>query len=180
MGRTFAVLGHSLPGFWLGIVAILIFAVWFELLPAGTMGLHGVSWKNFVLPVAVLAWLPMAGYVRLVRSSMLEILDAGYITLARAKGLSERVIIWKHGLRNAIIAPLTFGGLLLANLVRGSVAVETVFAWPGIARWGVQAVWANNFNVLVLVTLVFTLGYVVMAVLVDILYGIVDPRIRYT
>ncbi len=111
---------------------------------------------------------------------MLEILDSEYIKLARAKGVSQTIVIWKHAFRNAIIAPLTFSGLLLAGLITGSVAVETVFAWPGIARWGVQAIWSNNFNVLALVTLVFTLGYVVLAFLVDVLYATVDPRIRYS
>lgn len=178
-GRTFAVLGHSLPSFWIAIVAILVFAVWLGWLPSGTMGINGMSFENFILPVLVLAWLPMAGYVRLVRSAMLEIMDSEYIKLARAKGVGSKVVIWKHAFRNALIAPLTFSGLLMAGLMTGSVAVETVFSWPGIARWGVQAVWQNNLTVLSLVTLVFTLGYVIMAFAVDLLYAVVDPRIRY-
>ena len=122
----------------------------------------------------------MAGYTRLVRSSMLEIMDSEFVKLARAKGVNTRVVIWKHALRNATIAPLTFAGVLLAGLVSGSVAVETVFAWPGIARWGVQAVFSNNLNVLSIVTLVFTVFYVIASFLVDILYVFVDPRIRYS
>ena len=180
LGRGFAVLGHSLPSFWIGIAAILIFAVWLGWLPSGTMGVHGTSWKNFVLPTVILAWLPMAGYTRLVRSSMLEILDSEFVKLARAKGVPDTVVVWKHGLRNAVIAPLTFSGLLLAGLITGSVAVETVFAWPGVARWGVQAVNNNNLNVLVTVTLVFTLAFVVLAFVIDLLYVVLDPRIRLT
>ena len=179
-GRAFAVVGHSLPSFWVGLVGILLFSVWLQWLPSATQGIDGINWKNYVMPTLVLAWLPMAGYTRLVRSSMLEIMDSEFIKLARAKGVNVRSVIWKHAFRNATIAPLTFGGMLLAGLVSGSVAVETVFAWPGIARWGVQAVFENNLNVLSIVTLVFTVFYVVASFLVDILYVVVDPRIRYS
>ena len=179
LGRGFAVLGHSVPQFWVGMVGILVFSVWLGLLPSGTMGIYGTSWRNFVLPVAVLGWSPMAAYLRLTRSAMLEILDSEYVTFARAKGVRPIAVIWKHSFRNALIPPLTLSGLQLAVLITGSVAVETVFAWPGIGRWAVQAVWTNNFNVLALVTLVFSAGFAVMSFLVDILYGVVDPRIRY-
>lgn len=179
IGRSFAVTGHSVPGFWVAIMGILIFSVTLRWLPSGTMGIDGVSWKNFVMPAAILAWLPMAGYTRLVRSSMLEILDSEFVKLARAKGVPRAAVIWKHGLRNAVIAPLTFSALLLAGLVTGSVAVETVFAWPGIAQWGVRAVFTNNLNVLVLVTMIFTLIVVIANFIADILYVVVDPRIRY-
>ena len=178
-GRMFAAFGQSLPSFWIAIVSILIFAVWLGWVPAGTMG-DGFSPKHFILPVGILAWLPLAGYVRLVRSAMLEVLDSEYIKLARAKGMPERTVIWKHAFKNAAIAPLTFGGLLLAGLISGSIAVEGVFAWPGIARWGVEAVWNNNFGVLALVTLMFTLGYIVVNFIVDLLYAVVDPRVRYS
>ena len=179
-GRLFAVIGHSLPSFWVGIVAILVFSVMLKWLPSATQGIDGINWKNYIMPTLVLAWLPMAGYTRLVRSSMLEILDSEFVKLARAKGVSTRGVVWRHGLRNATIAPLTFAGVLLAGLVSGSVAVETVFAWPGIARWGVTAVYSNNLNVLSIVTLVFTVFYVVASFLVDVLYVYVDPRIRYS
>ena len=180
IGRGFAVLGHSLPSFWIGITSILIFAVWLGVLPTGTMGLDGVHPQNFVLPVLILAWLPMSGYTRLVRSSMLEIMDSEFVKLARAKGVSSRSVLFKHAFRNALIAPLTFSGLLLAGLIHGSIAVETVFSWPGIARWGVEAVWSNNLNVLSIVTLLFTLAYVAASFLTDVLYAFVDPRIRLT
>ncbi len=180
IGRSFAVLGHSLPSFWIGITSILIFAVWLDLLPAGTMGISGTNPKNFILPALILAWLPMSGYTRLVRSSMLEIMDSEFVKLARAKGVSPTSVLFKHAFRNAVIAPLTFSGLLLAGLIHGSIAVETVFSWPGVARWGVEAVWNNNLNVLSIVTLLFTLAYVAASFLTDVLYAFVDPRIRLT
>ncbi len=179
VARGFAVAGHSLPVFWVGLVSILVFSVWLHWLPSGTMGINGTSWKNFVLPTAVMAWYPVAAYMRLTRSAMLEILDSEFIKFARAKGVGYYAVIWKHAFRNALIPPLTLSGLQLAILITGSVAIETVFSWPGIGRWAVQAVWTNNFNVLALTTLVFSTGFAVMSFLVDLLYAVVDPRIRY-
>ncbi len=179
LGRGFALFGQTLPTFWLGIVAILVFAVWLGWLPTGTMG-EGLAIRNYILPTATLAWLAAAGYLRLTRSAMLEVLDSEYIKLARAKGLNSWAIIWKHAFKNAAIAPLTYSGLLLAGFITGSIAVETVFSWPGLARYAVEAVWNNNFTVLAVVTLIFTLGYVMANFLVDVLYGYIDPRIRYT
>ena len=177
-GRSSAVLGQSLPTFWLGIVGIYVFSVKLGWLPSSTMGEGFFLNKNLIMPTIVLAWLPMAGYLRLVRSAMLDVLDSEYIKLARSKGVSQRSVIWKHGFRNAILAPLTFGGVLLAGLITGSVAVETVFAWPGIARWAVEAVFSNNLTVLGAVTLIFTTAFIVGNFLVDILYAFVDPRLR--
>ncbi|MDP2948736.1 MAG: ABC transporter permease [Chloroflexota bacterium] len=177
IGRTFAILGQSLPAFWVAILGVLVFAVWLGWLPTGTMG-EGVSVRNYIMPTFILAWMPMAGYVRLTRSAMLEILDSEYIKMARAKGVNEFLVIWKHGFRNAILAPLTLAALMLAGLISGSVAVETVFAWPGIARYSVEAVWNNNIPVLSVVVLIFTLAFVLANFLVDILYAYVDPRIR--
>lgn len=180
-GRSFAMLGQSLPTFWLGIVGIFIFSVRLGWLPSGTMQEEGFFLnKNLIMPTIVLAWLPMAGYLRLVRSAMLEVLDSEYIKLARAKGVSPQSVIWKHSFRNAILSPLTFAGVLLAGLITGSVAVETIFAWPGIARWAVEAVFSNNLTVLGAVTLVFTFFFIAANFVVDILYAFVDPRLRLT
>lgn len=179
IGRGFAIVGQSVPGFWIALMAILIFAVWLRWLPPATMG-EGFAVRNFIMPVAILAWLPTAGYVRLTRSAMLEVLDSEYVKLARAKGVPYRQVILKHVLRNSIIAPLTLGSVLLIGLIEGSVAVETVFGWPGIARWGVEAVYSNNLNVLALVTLFFTAMFLMMNLITDLLYVVVDPRIRYT
>lgn len=179
IGRAFALLGQSLPAFWIAILSILIFAVWLEWLPAGTQG-EGFSLKHYILPTLTLAWLPAAGYLRLMRSSMLEVLDSEYVKLARAKGVGVNTIIWKHAFKNAAIAPLTFSGLVLAGFITGSVSVEVVFGWPGIARLAVEAVQTNNLTTISVITLMFTLIYVVANFVVDIIYGMIDPRIRYS
>lgn len=179
LGRGFAIFGQSVPGFWIALVAILVFSVWLRWLPPATMG-EGLAIRNYVMPVAILAWLPAAGYVRLTRSAMLEVLDSEYVKLARAKGVPTGKVILKHVLRNSVIAPLTLASVLLVGLIEGSVAVESVFGWPGMARWGVEAVYSNNLNVLALVTLFFTAMFLVMNLITDLLYAVADPRIRYT
>ena len=179
LGRAFALFGQALPTFWVGIVGILVFAVWLGWLPSGTMG-EGFSIKHYILPTLTLAWFGAAGYVRLVRSAMLEVLDSEYVKLARAKGVNSRTLIWKHAFKNAAIAPLTLSGLLLAGFITGSISVETVFAWPGLARFGIEAVWTNNFTVLAVLVLIFTGAFVLLNFLADILYAFIDPRIRYS
>ncbi len=174
--RVIALFGQATPSFWVGIMAILIFAVYLGWLPSGRSG----DWKHFVLPTVTLATEPLAGYLRLTRSAMLEILDSEYVKLARAKGVSSQGVIWKHALRNAIIPPLTVSGLLLAGLLTGSVIVESVFAWPGVGRLAVQAVLDNDFQILTGIVLLFTTVYVVLSFLIDLTYVLVDPRIRYT
>ena len=175
LGRVIAILGQGLPSFWVGIVAILIFAVGLGWLPSSG---RGDSWQEFVLPTITLAWLPLAAYMRLTRSSMLDILDSEFVTFARAKGVGPWTIITKHALSNAIISPLTFSGLLLAGFITGSVVVETVFSWPGIGRLAITAVFDNDFPVLSAVVLLFTVMYVTTNLVVDVLYAIIDPRIR--
>ena len=110
---------------------------------------------------------------------MLDVLDSEYIKLAKAKGLPGRTVIFKHALRNAIIPPLTFAGVTLGSVVTGSLVAETVFAWPGLGQLAVQALWAFDYPLLQGIVIVFTLMYVLVALLVDILYAYVDPRIRY-
>jgi len=115
-----------------------------------------------------------------MRSAVLEVLDSEFVKLARTKGVTNNMVIWKHAVQNAMIAPLTLSGLLLAGFITGSVSVEVVFGWPGLARYAVEAVWTNNFTVLVVVTLLFTFGFVLINFITDILYAIIDPRIRLT
>ena len=179
LGRTFAALGIATPTFWAAMVAILVFSVMLGWLPTATKG-EGVAIRNFILPTFVLATHAMAGYLRLMRSAMLDTLDSEYVKLARAKGAKGRTVIWKHAFKNAALVPLTYAGLLFAGFITGSIAVEVVFAWPGIARFGAEAAVANNLPVVVAVTLLFTTFYVVINFAVDILYGFVDPRIRYS
>ena len=173
--KIFALLGQSAPDYWIGLMLIWIFAVelgWFP-----TSGKGGIS--NMVLPVFTLSWFQIAAIMRLVRSSMLDVLDSEYVKLARIKGVPEWKVIWKHSLRNASIAPLTFFGMTATSLITGAVIVETVFAWPGIGKLAVDAVLARDFQVVQMVALVFTIGYVGLNLLVDVLYAYLDPRIRY-
>lgn len=174
-GRIFALFGQAMPAFWLGLVLIILFSVQFRLLPTGQRG----GPDHFVLPAITLGWVSAAGLLRLVRSSVLEVLDTEYIKLARAKGVNHMVVVWKHALRNALIAPLTYSGIILAGFITGSVVTETVFGWPGLGRLGIDAVNNNDFPVMVAVVSLLTVMYVGIALAVDILYAIVDPRIRY-
>ena len=177
--RGFALFGQCLPQFWIGILGILIFAVWLNWLPAATMG-EGFSIKHYVMPTITLAWLPAAGYLRFTRSAMLEVLDSEYVKLARIKGVSHNKVIWRHAFMNAALAPLTATALVLASFITGSVLVEAVFAWPGIGFFLVQAVFSNNINVIVAVILFFTALFILVNFVVDVLYGFIDPRIRYS
>lgn len=175
MGRTFALFGQALPAFWVGIVLILIFAVHFEWLPTGRRG----GWDHFILPSITLGWSSAAAIVRLVRSSMLDVLGSEYVRFARAKGVTSRSVVWKHALRNAFIPTLTYTGILLAAFLTGTVVTETVFAWPGLGRLAIQAVFNNDFPVITGAVLLFTFVYLGINFLVDLSYVFLDPRIRY-
>jgi len=172
--KFLAILGQALPGFWLAIVAIYIFSVNWHLLP--TAGTGGPA--NYVLPVATLAFFLLPGMMRLVRSSMLDVLGSEYVKLARIKGLPERTVIWKHALRNALIAPLTAAGAIFAGLITGAVILETVFAWPGVGRLLVTAVSGRDFPVVQGIVMMVAVMVLVINLLVDIAYAYVDPRIR--
>lgn len=175
LGRAVALFGQALPPFWLGIMLILVFAVRLGWLPTSRQG----GFEHFILPSITLGWLAASGILRLVRSSMLDVLDSEFVKLARAKGVGGMQIVWRHAFRNAILPPLTYAGLLLASLITGAVVTETVFAWPGLGRLAVQAVYANDFPVITGVVLLFTVVYVGMNFLIDIAYAYFDPRIRY-
>ena len=176
VGRTFALFGQAIPAFWLGIMLILIFAVQFDLLPTSRRG----DWSHYVLPSITLGWVASAGFLRLVRSAMLEVLDSEYVKFARAKGVSLQKVIWKHALRNSLIPPLTFAGVLMGAFLTGAVVVETVFGWPGLGSLAVKAVLNNDFPVMTGVVMIFAAIFVVANFLVDIIYAYVDPRIRYS
>jgi peptide/nickel transport system permease protein len=175
-GKVFALLGQSLPSFWLGLMLMWIFAVHLEWFPPSGRG----TFMHMILPGFALGYLPIAAVMRLTRSSMLEVLDTEYVKLARIKGVSERKVIWKHCLRNATIAPLTYFGLLLGGFMTGSVVIETVFSWPGVGLLAIDALRARDFQVVQSVVLFFAVIYIICNLLVDILYAYVDPRIRYT
>ena len=175
VGKIVALLGQSAPPFWLGIMLIIFFAVSVELLPP-----YGRDdWNSIVLPAVTLGWYYAAANLRLVRSAMLDVLDSEYIKLARAKGVPYWGIVMRHAFRNALIPPLTFAGVTLGALVTGSLVVETVFAWPGLGKLAIDALYAFDYPLLQGVVVVFTLLYVLVAFLVDVLYAYIDPRIRY-
>ena len=184
IGRTFAVFGQALPPFWLGIMLILIFSVNLGWLPSGTRGHDASNWferaQYFVMPAITLGWLASAGLMRLVRSSMLEVLDSEYIKLARAKGVRNNSVIWKHAFKNSLIPPLTFSALILVGFIGGTVVTETVFAWPGLGQMTFTAIINNDFPLMTGAVLVFTLVYVFAVFVIDILYAFIDPRIRYS
>jgi peptide/nickel transport system permease protein len=175
-GRVLAMLGQSLPAFWVGIVLMYIVSVQLRWLPTSGYG----SFKQIILPGVSLSGLSLAGIVRLTRSSMLDVLGGEYIKLARIKGLSERIVIWKHAFSNSLIPVLTFIGTMLTGLMTGVVVIETIFAWPGLGRLAWEAVSTRDFPLIQAVVLFMTFLFVTANLVVDILYAYIDPRIRYT
>lgn len=171
-----ALLGQSLPPFWLGIVMMWVFAVTLGWFP--TSGYGGLS--HMILPAIAMAWFQIAALTRLTRSAMLEVLDAEYIKLARVKGVSEPWVVWKHAFRNAAIVPITYFGVLAGSLLTGSVVIETVFAWPGTGLLAIDAIRGRDFPVIQSVVLFFAVFFLVANFLVDILYAVIDPRIRHS
>jgi len=174
-GTIVAVLGQSLPNFWLGIMLILLFGVALRWLPTS-----GVArWTSLVLPAVTLAAFPTALVARLTRSSMLEILNRDYIRTGRAKGLAERSVVFRHALRNAAIPVLTVIGLQIGALLGGAVITESIFAWPGMGKLIVDAIFFRDFPVVQTVLILSATVFVVINLAVDLLYTVIDPRIRY-
>lgn len=176
ISRSVAIIGMAAPSFWLGLMLIMVFAVQFGVLPAGGKG----DWKSVILPAITLGSFPVAGLMRLTRSSMIEVLSSEYIKLARIKGVSEVWVLWKHAFRNAGIPVLTFGGIIFIGLLRGSVITETVFAWPGIGRLVLEGVINRDFPIVQGVVLLFSSWYILMNLIVDISYSFINPKIRYS
>lgn len=176
LANVVAVLGQSLPQFWVGIVLIQVFAVQLRLLPVAGTG----SVYHYILPAFTLGWFLVAGIMRLLRSSMLEVLDSEFVKLARIKGLSARAVIWKHALKNALIPVLTYAAIYLAILITGAILVETVFAWPGLGQLVYQGIVYRDFPVVQAVVMLTALVVVTVNLLVDIAYAYIDPRIRYS
>ncbi|MDE2778777.1 MAG: ABC transporter permease [Chloroflexota bacterium] len=180
-GKIFALLGQAVPNFWLGIMMVWILAVHWDLFPTsgkGDGGWDGIH--HLILPAFALGAFNLAAGLRLSRSAMLDVLDSEYVKMARVKGLPEWIIIWKHCLRNAALVPLTYFGIQFAGLITGSVITETVFAYPGVGLLAIEAIRSRDFQVVQSVVVVFAFIYVLVALLVDILYAYLDPRIRLT
>ena len=178
--RIVALTGQVVPPWWLGVIMIVVFAVHLELLPVAGKGEGFFSIRHAIMPASVMGLFVVAGMTRLTRSSMLEVLDSEYIKLARAKGLPLRTVLWKHALRNALIPVVTFGGLFFGVLVTGAIVIEVVFAWPGVGRVMFDALGRRDYPVMqgaILIGAAIVIGF---NLLVDLLYGLIDPRIRYT
>jgi len=173
--RVFAVLGQSMPAFWLGLMLILIFAVVLGFLPAGGRG--GI--EHIVLPSFTLGYFTSAAILRLTRSAMLEVLGSDYIKFARLKGLHEQVVLWKHGLKNALLPVVTFAVMLFVQFLGGAVVTETVFAWPGLGRLILESIAARDYPIVQAGVLVLSGLYLSGNLLVDFLYGYLNPRIRH-
>lgn len=173
--KFLAILGQALPGFWVAIMAVLVFSVYWQLLPAQGMATPA----HYVLPVGTMLFFMLPGMMRLVRSTMLDVLDSEYIKLARIKGLPEKVVIWKHALRNALISPLTVAGMMFAGIVGGAVITENIFNWPGMGRLALESALGRDFPVVQAITLIVAAMVLGMNFLVDIAYAWVDPQIRY-
>ncbi|NDL56687.1 ABC transporter permease [Phytoactinopolyspora mesophila] len=171
---VFSLATQSLPNFWVGIVFILVFARMLQVLPSYGQG----SWQHLVLPSVTLALPFLAILVRLTRSGLLEVIHEGYVQTARAKGLREGVVIFPHAVRNALIPVITVIGLQFGALLGGTVIVETVFAWPGVGRVLIEAISHRDYGVVQAAILLIAAIFVFTNLVVDILYGYLDPRVR--
>jgi len=173
--RVFAVLGQSMPTFWLGLMLILFFGVVLGVLPAGG---RGTIW-HLILPAFTLGYFTSAAILRLTRSAMLEVLSSDYIKFARLKGLHEQVVLWKHGLRNALLPVVTFAVLLFVQFLGGAVVTETVFAWPGLGRLILESITTRDYPIVQAGVLVLSALYLTGNLCVDLLYSYLNPRIRH-
>jgi glutathione transport system permease protein len=174
LGMVLAISGVSFPGFWLGLLLIDLFSVRLGWLPTGGYG----SWQHFVLPAFTLGLAVAAVMARFTRSAFVEIATEDYVRMARAKGVPERSVIWKHTLRNALIPVITLTGLQFGFLLGGAIVVETVFAWPGLGRLLVDSVAYRDYPVIQAEILLFSFEFVLINLIVDLLYGFVNPEIR--
>lgn len=170
-----ALLGVSTPVFYLGLILLFLFSFHFHLFPATGVG----SWENLVLPALTVGFASAAYIARLVRSSMLETLRQDYVTTARAKGLNERIVIASHALKNALIPMVTYFGIQLAGLLTGAVVTEQVFSRPGLGRVAITAIGNRDFPLIQGTVLVTAIVYVLVNLVVDLSYAVIDPRIRY-
>jgi len=179
---TTAVLGVSMPSFWRGLMLMLLFSLTLRWLPASGRGEPFLSWewlRHIILPSFTLGLGAAAMLSRLTRSSLLEVLNQNYVTTARSKGLPERRVVMRHALRNALIPVVTMAGMQFGWLLGGTVVIESVFAWPGIGRLLVHSIFARDFPVIRGGVLLMAASFSLINLAVDLLYGILDPRIRY-
>jgi peptide/nickel transport system permease protein len=172
--RAATLFGQAIPSFFLGIVAIIVFAAQLRWLPAGGRG----TILHLLMPALALGTYYAAITARFVRGAMLDVLNADYVRTARAKGVTERTVIMRHAFRNALIGVVTLIGLQIGNLLSGAVVIETVFSWPGIGRMAVQAIYTRDFPLVQVTIILSATIFVVINLLTDLLYRVIDPRIR--
>jgi peptide/nickel transport system permease protein len=170
-----AFFGQSAPNFFVGILLILLFSITLQMLPSSGRG----SWQHLIMPAFTLSTYGIASLARLTRSAMLEVLSRDYVRTARAKGLPESTVQIRHALRNAAIPVITVLGLQVGLAISGAIVVETVFAWPGMGRLVMSAVFNRDYPVIQLIVMIVALSVVSVNFIVDVLYGWLDPRIRY-
>jgi len=175
LGMVIAIVGISVPGFWLGLQLIQLFSVSLGWLP--TAGLD--NWQSYVLPSLTMGSGVMAIMARFTRSSMLETMRADYVRTARAKGLIESLVVMRHGFKNSLIEIVTVAGLQIGGLLSGSVMVETVFSIPGLGRLLVDSINMRDYKVVQALLLFFALEYILINLIVDLLYGVINPKVRY-
>jgi peptide/nickel transport system permease protein len=174
-GRGLAFVMMSAPSFVVGMVLIYIFAVKAKLLPVGGR----FSPESVILPAVTLSLWVVAGVVRITRSAMQEVMDSDYLIFARSKGISERIVIWKHAFKNASIPIITYVMFLLIVVVSGEVVIESVFAWPGLGRLTIQAVMARDYPLVQAITLIIVFLFILMSLFADIIYVYLNPKVRY-
>ncbi|GAA1696476.1 ABC transporter permease [Microbacterium sediminicola] len=176
-----AVALFSVPNFWLGLMLIMVFSVWLGWLPTqgkSPYGQDGIAWQYMILPVITLASMELAYKTRIMRSSMIESLGQDFIDTARSKGLSEQRVLWQHALPNALLPMVTVAGYSLGFIIAGSVLVETVFSWPGMGLLFIGAINRQDTLVVLGVVIVITISILVINIITDVIYGLVDPRLR--
>ncbi len=171
-----AMIAVSMPNFWLGILLILLFSAQLRLLPSG----GNEYWYSVILPALTIGWQMCALMTRMTRSSMLEVIRQDYITTSRAKGLSEKTVVLKHALRNALIPIITSAGSLFVDCVGGAVVVETIFSWPGVGRLVIDSIDKRDLNMVIGCVIMTTILITLCNLIIDIIYAFVDPRIRST
>ena len=174
--KGFSILGLSMPNFWIGLLALLVFSVYLEILPTSGSG----SIWHLIMPAFSLGWYFSAGFLRITHSSLLEVMNQEYIKLSRMKGLPEHVVIGKHALKNALIPVVTLAGMNVVVMIGAAVPIETVFAWPGLGYLLYESAMNRDFNTVQGIVLLISVLMVIINLLVDILYAYLDPRIRYT
>ncbi|HEY8202696.1 MAG TPA: ABC transporter permease, partial [Actinomycetota bacterium] len=171
-----ALSGLSVPVFWLALIMMYVLSIWLGLLPASGYG----SWRNLIMPAISLAAAPAAVIARITRSAMLEVVGSDYVTTARAKGLTERMVVWRHALRNALVPVVTILGLQVGGLLSGAVITEQIFNWPGVGRLLIVSILRRDFPMVQGGVILVAGLFAVVNLATDLVYAVIDPRIRYS